>query len=67
MAAHGKNLNLEMVKSGFVEVYRGDPVSGQDLAPYWKAEEQARAGKRGMWAQGDKHLSAREWRKMQRG
>jgi len=63
----GKNINLEMVDAGFAEVYRGDPALGQDLAPYWKAEEQARAAKRGMWVQGSKYLSPREWRKTQRG
>ena len=62
-----RNVNLEMVDAGFAEVYRGDPALGQDLASYWKAEEQARAAKRGMWVQGSKYLSPREWRKMQRG
>ena len=62
-----KNINLEMVDAGFAEVYRGNSAPGQDLAPYWKAEEQARAAKRGMWVQGSKYVSPREWRKMQRG
>ena len=62
-----KNINLEMVDAGFAEVYRGDPALGQDLAPYWKAEEQARVAKRGMWVQGSKYLSPREWRKMRSG
>jgi micrococcal nuclease len=59
----GKNINLEMVEAGFAEVYRGDPAPGQDLAPYWKAEEQARAAKKGMWSLGDKYESPREWRR----
>ena len=63
----GRNVNLEMVDAGFAEVYRGDPALGQDLAPYWKAEEQARAAKRGMWVQGSKYVSPREWRKLQKG
>ena len=63
----GKNINLEMVDAGFAEVYRGNPAPSQDLAPYWKAEEQARAAKRGMWVQGSKYLSPREWRKMRSG
>ena len=45
----GRNINLEMVEAGFAEVYRGDPAPGQDLASYWKAEEKAKAAKRGMW------------------
>ena len=59
----GKNVNLEMVDAGFAEVYRGNPAPGQDLAPYWKAEERARTAKRGMWTQGDKYISPREWRR----
>jgi micrococcal nuclease len=57
-----KNINLEMVEAGFAEVYRGDPAPGQDLAPYWKAEGQARAAKKGMWSLGDTYVSPREWR-----
>ena len=59
----GKSINLEMVEAGFAEVYRGDPAPGQDLAPYWKAEEKAKAVKRGMWSLGDKYVSPRDWRK----
>ena len=60
----GKNVNLEMIKAGYAEVYRGTPAAGFDSAPYWKAEEEARAAKKGMWAQGDKYVSPREWRRM---
>jgi len=63
----GKNINLEMMDAGFAEVYRGNPVSGQDLAPYWKAEEKAKAAKRGRWVQGDRYISPRDWRRMQEG
>ena len=59
----GNNVNLEMVKAGFAEVYRGTPAPGQDVGPYWKAEEEARKAGRGMWVQGDKYVSPREWRK----
>lgn len=58
----GENVNLEMVEAGFAEVYRGNQAPGQDLAPYWKAEEGARTAKRGMWLLGDKYVSPREWR-----
>jgi hypothetical protein len=37
-----------------------------DLEPYWQAEKEARKAKRGMWALGDKYISPKEWRKMQR-
>ena len=49
-----------MVKAGHAEVYRGTPAVGFDTAPYWKAEEEARAAKKGMWAQGDRYVSPRE-------
>ena len=58
-----KNVYLEMVKAGYAEVYRGTPAAGFDSAPYWKAEEEARAAKKGMWAQGGNYMSPREWRK----
>lgn len=60
-------VNLEMVKAGYAEVYRGAPAAGLDSAPYWKAEEEARAAKKGMWAQGDKYVSPREWRRVNSG
>jgi len=63
----GKNVNLEMVKAGYAEVYRGTDAKGFDSAPYWKAEGEARAAKRGMWAQGDKYVSPREWRRVTSG
>ena len=60
----GKNVNLEMVKAGYAEVYRGTDAKGFDSAPYWKAKGEARAARKGMWAQGDKYVSPREWRKV---
>jgi endonuclease YncB( thermonuclease family) len=60
---NGKNVNLEMVQVGFAEVYRGKPASGLEMGPYWKAEEEAKAAKRGIWVLGDKYVSPREWRR----
>jgi endonuclease YncB( thermonuclease family) len=59
----GKNVNLEMVKEGLAEVYRGPPAKGLDLEPYWKAEAEAIEAKLNMWSLGDKYVSPREWRK----
>jgi micrococcal nuclease len=59
----GNNINLEMVKAGLAEVYRGTPAKGQNMEPYWKAEEEARKAGRGMWVLVDKYVSPREWRK----
>ena len=59
----GKSINLEMVKAGLAEVYRGTPAKGQNMEPYRKAEEEAKAAKRGMWVLGAKYVSPKEWRK----
>jgi endonuclease YncB( thermonuclease family) len=48
------NVNLEMVKAGLAEVYRGRPAKGLDLVPYWDAEAGAKKAGRGMWSLGDK-------------
>lgn len=58
----GNNVNLEMLKAGLAEVYRGTPASGQDVGPYRKAEEEARKAGRGMWQLGDKYVSPRDCR-----
>ena len=58
------NVNLEMVKQGLAEVYRGRPAKGFDDGPYLKAEAGAREGQRNMWSLGDKYISPSEWRRM---
>ena len=62
----GKNINLEMVKEGLAEAYRGRPPHGFDSAPYRNAEREARAEKRGMWSLGNKYISPKDWRRMKR-
>ena len=62
----GKNVNLEIVKAGLAEVYRGRPAKGLDMEPYWKAEKEAREACREMWSLGDKYISPREWRRGKR-
>ena len=62
---NGIDINLEMVKTGLAEVYRGTPAPGFDNEPYLKAEREALAAGRGMWVQGDKYVSPRQWRKKQ--
>ena len=59
----GKNVNLEMVKAGLAEVYRGKPAPGFDNGPYQKAEDEARSAGKGMWSLGDKYISPKDWRK----
>jgi micrococcal nuclease len=62
----GKNGNLEMVKMGFAEVYRGEHAKGFDPSSYLEAERKARAERRGMWNQGDKYVSPSDWRRAER-
>jgi micrococcal nuclease len=63
---NGKNVNLEMIKSGLAEVYRGKPARGLDLRPFWDAEKEAREVRRAMWKLGDKYVSPLDWRRDQR-
>ena len=62
--ADGNNVNLEMVKAGLAEVYRGTPAPGQEVGPYWRAEDEARKAGMGMWQLGEKYTSPREWRRI---
>ena len=59
----GKNVNLEMVRAGLAEVYRGRPAKGFDNGPYQEAEDAARQARAGMWSLGDRYISPKEWRK----
>ena len=37
----GKNINLEMVRAGLAEVYKGRPPHGFNMKPYQQAEVEA--------------------------
>jgi endonuclease YncB( thermonuclease family) len=63
---NGTNANLEMVKAGLAEVYKGRQPRYFNLKIYQDAEAEARKAKRGMWALDDKYVSPRDWRKMRR-
>ena len=67
LTLEGKNINLEMIRAGLAEVYRGKPPKGFDSKPYIQAEAEAKETKREMWRQGDKYISPKEWRKMHKG
>ena len=62
----GKNINLEMVRAGFAEAYKGKPPKGFDPAPYQKAETKAQSDGKGMWSLGKKYISPQKWREMKR-
>ena len=59
-----KNINLELIKAGLAEVYRGKSPRGLDLSPYLTAEAQAKSQRRGMWSLGDRYISPKAWRKL---
>ena len=58
-----KNINLEMVKIGYAEVYSGRPPRGLYMNEYNKAEVWARNSGQGIWSQGDNYISPALWRK----
>ena len=63
---NGTNANLEMVKAGLAEVYRGKQPRWLNIKIYQEAEAEAKIANRGMWVQSDKYISPKEWRKMRR-
>jgi len=58
-----KNINLDMVKTGYAEIYHGSPPRGLYMQEYQKAEKGARNSGQGIWSQGDKYISPALWRK----
>jgi endonuclease YncB( thermonuclease family) len=63
---NGTNVNLEMVRAGLAEVYRGKQPRYFNVKLYRDAEEEAKNAGRGMWSLGDKYVSPRDWRRGQR-
>jgi endonuclease YncB( thermonuclease family) len=63
---NGTNANLEMVKAGLAEVYRGKQPRYFNVKMYKGAETEAKNARRGMWVLGDKYVSPRDWRRGQR-
>jgi micrococcal nuclease len=61
-----KNVNLDMVKNGYAEVYSGQPPRGFYLRDYNTAETLARLSNRGIWSQGEDYISPAFWRKNQK-
>ena len=59
-----RNVNLELLRSGFAEVYNGKLPEDFDVAPYREAEMKARKSQKGIWSLGSKHVSPDKWRKM---
>ena len=57
---YGQNINLEMVKQGFAEVYQGKHKF--DIQPFSAAEKEAKEKKLNIWS-AENYVSPREWRK----
>ena len=57
------NINLEMLRSGLAEVYKGKPAKGLDTKAYFQAQQAAKRSTKGMWSQGSAYKSPRQWRK----
>ncbi|MBF0112325.1 MAG: thermonuclease family protein [Desulfamplus sp.] len=62
-APDGTLVNLEMVKLGMAEVYRGSTNKGFDPKPYKIAEADAKRALKGIWSLGSKYESPKVWRK----
>lgn len=60
ITSEGRNVNLEMIKIGLAEVYRGTAPRRFPLLSYWQAEKEAHDDKRGMWSQGDRYISPKD-------
>lgn len=60
---NGQDINLEMIRRGYAEVYQGKSPKGFDLSIHHKAEIKAKANSTGIWTQGEKYISPRDWRK----
>jgi len=61
--SEGKNVNLELVKAGLAEVYRGKLPPGFDIAPYKAAEMEAKKADQGIWSLGSVYISPKVWRR----
>ena len=60
---NGMNVNLEIVKEGYAEVYKGNLPETLNVNPYRKAEEEAKKAGLGIWSLKDEYVSPTEWRK----
>ena len=47
----GKNINIEMIRAGLVEVSSEELPRDFDLGPYQKAQNEATESERGIWSQ----------------
>ena len=60
---NGKNTNLEMIKAGLAEVYKGSRPKNLDSKTYLREESRAKRAGKGVWSQGNSYISPKQWRK----
>ncbi len=60
------NINLEMLRAGLAEVYKGKPANGLDIANYRDAEKNAKQNGKGIWELRDQYFSPWDWREIYR-
>ncbi len=58
-----KNVNLELLKAGLAEVYRGELPHDFDIEPYKAAEREAKKADQGIWSLGSVYISPKTWRR----
>ncbi|MFH1153722.1 MAG: thermonuclease family protein [Pseudomonadota bacterium] len=56
------NVNLELVRAGLAEVYKGTLPKGFDPGPYFHAQARAQHLALGMWSLGPRYESPKQWR-----
>jgi len=62
----GKDVNIDLLKAGLAEVYRGASGAGLQIALYRAAEKEAHEAGRGMWTLKENYISPKEWRERQK-
>jgi len=59
----GNNINIEMLKQGLAEIYKGDQPKTLDLPLYLKEEKKAKKAGKGIWQLGKSYKSPKQWRR----
>ncbi len=61
---NNKNINLEIVKQGLAEVYKGKPAKGINIKIYQTAQSNAKKENKGIWSiKPSEYKSPKQWRK----
>ena len=58
------NINIEMLKAGLAEVYRGTPPHNLEINTYREVEREAKKAVKGIWVLRDQYFSPWDWREV---